>query len=95
MSPFLNITSLCLGLISWIIPILCLRQKPHSISVSGASFLCCALALLLQLAEVKHRVTIGDLSAVMDTINAVVFAGAVMVGVCVLLNLAAFLKSRI
>ena len=94
MSAFLNIGSLALGLLSWLIPVLSLKRKPGRISVPGASFLCCALALLLQLAEVMHRVTIGDLTAVMDTISAVVLAGAVMLGVCGLANLLIFLRDR-
>lgn len=94
MSSFFNLASLCLGLISWVVPFLHLKRKTYSAGISGISYLCCALALLLQLTEVRHRASIGDLAAVMDTINAVVFAGAVMVGVCALLNLAAILKSR-
>lgn len=93
MSGFFNLTSLLLGLISWIIPLLSMMRKKTSIFSCGGSFLCCALALLLQLLEVNNRVNLGDLAAVMDTIGAVVLAGAVMLTVSAGLNLLSYVRS--
>lgn len=92
MSAFLNITSLILGLIAWVIPfaLLCRRQRavPAATLASGTA---CAAALLLQLGEIAHRVAISDYSAIADTIGAIVFAAAVLVAVTIVLNLAAIL----
>lgn len=94
MSAFFNISSLFLGLISWVIPVFALLQKKNPSGAAGISFLCCTLALLLQLMEIRNRVIFGDLTAVMDTISAVVTAGAVMIAVCTALNLLGFLRNR-
>lgn len=95
MSAILNISSICLGLLSWFVPVLSLKYRSRRIRFSAVSFLCCALAMLLQLAEVNHRVGIGDLAAVMDTIHAVTFAGGAMLAICVIVNLVVhFLHSK-
>lgn len=94
MSAFLNIFSLCLGLLSWITPIFSLKHKQNRIYFSVISLSCCALALLLQLTEVGHRVNAGDLAAVMDTIHAITLAGTVMLAVCVTANLAVLLRRK-
>ncbi|MBQ8397328.1 MAG: hypothetical protein IJX53_03895 [Clostridia bacterium] len=95
MSAFLNITSLILGLIAWVIPfaLLCRRQRaaPAAALASGTA---CACAMLLQLSEIGHRVAINDYAAIADTIGAVVLAAAVLVAVTVALNAAAFLIRR-
>lgn len=94
MSAFFNLASLFLGLVSWIIPLLSVMRKKNCFLSGCGSFLCCAIALLLQLMEVNNRVNLGDLAAVMDTIGAVVPAGAVMLTVSVGLNLLSYVRSR-
>lgn len=92
MSAFLNITSLILGLIAWVIPLalFCRRHQatPAAVLASGTA---CAAALLLQLGEIAHRVAIHDCSAIIDTIGAVLLAAAVLVAVTAALNLASLL----
>lgn len=92
MSAFLNITSLILGLIAWVIPfpLLCRRQRaaPAATLASGTA---CAAALLLQLGEIAHRVAIHDYPAIIDTIGAVVLAAVILVTVTAALNLALLL----
>lgn len=88
----MNIASLVLGLISWIIPIIAIARCKRV--PLGPGMTCCAAALLLQLMEAKRRVNLSDWSALMDTIDAVVFAALVMLGICLVLHAAAFLRSR-
>lgn len=94
MSAFFNISSLCLGFLSWFLPLLSMKTKKIPIHPSGISFLCCALALLLQLAEVNHRIGIGDAAAVADTIHAVTLAAAAMLVICAAINLVVFLRHK-
>ena len=96
MTAFYNIGSLVLGLAAWIFALLAIKNrqnKPaHFLSVS--SFSACALSLLFQIFEVGNRVSKGDLSAVMDTIRAVMIAAALLVLVTVILNLFALTKAK-
>ena len=94
MSAFFNISSLFLGFLSLFLPLLSMSSKKLPIHPSGISFFCCALALLMQLAEVNHRVAIGDLAAVIDTICAVTLAGAGMIVICAIINLVVFLRCK-
>lgn len=94
MSAAFNLSSLVLGLIAWTVPLLCILRKIELPFAASTSFFCCALALLLQIMEIKHRVNISDLSAVADTISAVALSGAVMLCVSLLLNLTAWLRKN-
>ena len=83
--------SIVLGVFAWLMGIWAIRKyKPWKMTFS---YLFCALALLLQLFEVKNRALGGDFAAIEDTIRAVVFAGIVMLSITVILNLAAKVKS--
>lgn len=85
-----NLLSLALGLAAILFAI-------HSIRVHFCpaccilSFTCCCGALTSQLLEVRHLVDIGDWSALMDTMDAVIFAAAVLFALTVFLNLLALL----
>lgn len=88
-----NVLSLALG-------ILTLGFSIHSIRVRFCptccilSFTCCCGALLGQLLEVRRRVEISDWSALMDTMDAVIFAAVVLFVLTVLLNLLALLIKK-
>lgn len=87
MSVFFNVSSLILGFLSIFLPILIPKSRSNRLSIPGISFLCCALSLLLQLAEIQHRIKIGDVAAVMDTGCAVTLAGTILLVSCVIVNL--------
>jgi hypothetical protein len=90
MVGLLNIGSLLLGLIAWVLPIVSLTQNKNRkwvvfpiISISA-----CAISLLFQLIYNYHLVKIEDWSALMDTTGAVVFAAVVLLTGTVVLNVA-------
>lgn len=96
MSAFLNVGSFILGLLSWAIPVVAMRQKRWAHNDAGfclVSFAACALALIMQIFEMSHRAHIGDWSAILDTIDAVGFAAVTLAAVAIFLNALA-LKRR-
>ncbi|WMI80502.1 hypothetical protein [Anaerotignum sp. MB30-C6] len=89
MSAFLNLGSLVLGVVSWIIPIVAVKQygKRHKVTYfSVYSFTACTMALVFQLFEIRHRVNTGDFSAIMDTIGAITVVSVILIMVTVVLN---------
>ena len=86
-----NLLSLLLGLASWGLGGAAILL-PKSRWLSGVSLLCCAVSLLLQLAQVHRLVQIGDWSALMDIMDAVLMAALMLTAVTAALNLAACLK---
>lgn len=97
MSGFFNLGSLVLGVVSWLIPILavcrCYKGRKQK-SFSIYSFTSCAVALVFQLFEIRHRVNIEDFSAIMDTVGAVCVVAVILVTVTVALNTAAYLCNK-
>ncbi len=93
---FFNIGSLLLGLSALVMAgfAVGVRSQKRSLRLMAGSFCLCAFSLLLQLAEIAHRVRIGDLSAVMDTIGGILFAGAALFMLTVILNTAAMVRQR-
>lgn len=89
-----NIGSLILGLIAWIIPLLAIGKKYRFALCCIGSLSCCLVSLLLQLLEIKRRVDLGDWSALMDTINAVILAAVVMLVVTLISNAIALFSHR-
>lgn len=92
---FCNIGSIVVGLAAWLVPVIGVnvnKGKSHDFSV--ASFSCCAMALVLQLVEIRHRVMIGDLSAVMDTISAILMAAVVLVVITMFINILVLRSAR-
>ncbi|MDY7043280.1 MULTISPECIES: hypothetical protein [unclassified Virgibacillus] len=88
---WLNIGSLILGLVAWIIPIVSLLGNKNQnnkkwVTLSIISFSACAIAICLQIFYNLHLVKIEDWAALMDTIGAVAFLSAVLVVVTILLN---------
>ena len=92
----LNIGSLALGTLSWILAALALTASnganAHRNTIFSFGF--CTSSLALQLCEIGRRVRLGDFAAVEDTIRAVLSASLVLVAVTFLLNLIALVRSR-
>ena len=87
MTTFLMLSSLALGLLSWVLALISMRKRrfgPLNLFSGGA----CSLSLLLQLVEIRvlSHDTQPDFSAITDSIHAVVVAGAVLVVVALVLN---------
>ncbi|MBQ8236549.1 MAG: hypothetical protein IJZ39_00130 [Oscillospiraceae bacterium] len=91
-SMFHSLASIILGLTAWALPLICLAVPRRREIFCCTSLTACVLSLYFQLREVMYRVDIGDLSAVMDTINAVVLCATVLIAVTLALNAAALLR---
>ncbi|MCH7321590.1 hypothetical protein LZ480_06750 [Solibacillus sp. MA9] len=88
---WLNIGSLLLGLIAWILPVIYLmRNKKHEHKnwgvLSVISVSACAMAISFQIFYNYHLVIIKDWTALMDTTRAVVIATAVLLVFTFILN---------
>ncbi|WP_223702574.1 hypothetical protein [Sutcliffiella deserti] len=91
MVGWLNIGSLVLGLIAWILPVINLLQyKKHEHRNWGVlsimSISACSISLYFQMVYNNYLVKIEDWSALMDTSGGVVFAATVLLVVTLLLN---------
>ena len=82
-----------MGLAAWITGACAIgasKRKPYLLS--AISFSACLTALFLQLLEIKHRIQINDLTAVMDTMEFVACSSLILILVTILLNLIAFVS---
>ncbi|MFD1737141.1 hypothetical protein ACFSCX_11315 [Bacillus salitolerans] len=91
MSGLLNLGSLALGLIAWILPVVNLlhdKKQDHRYwgTLSIISMSACAMSLCFQIFYNYHLVKIEDWSALMDTTGAVAFVAAILLIVTILLN---------
>lgn len=91
MFGLLNLGSLVLGLIAWILPVVNLmgykKHDPRSwVTLSIMSISACAISLCFQIFYNYHLVKIEDWSALMDTTGAVAFVAAVLLIVTIILN---------
>ena len=91
MIGWLNIGSLLLGIIAWILPVIYLMgNKKHEHSnwgiLAGLSISACAISISFQMFYNYHLVKIEDWTALMDTTRAVVIATAVLLIFTLLLN---------
>lgn len=91
-----NIASLVLGICAWIFAFLAIitSKAVTAHRNTALSFSSCVLALVFQLLEINRRVSIGDYSAIEDTIEAVVTETVVLSVVTVVLNVVALVKWR-
>ena len=92
-SGFFNIGSLLLGLAAWITGACAIgasKRKPYLLS--AISFSACLTALFLQLLEIRRRIQINDLTAIMDTVEFVACSSLILILVTILLNLIAFVS---
>ncbi|MEA4925973.1 MAG: hypothetical protein VB084_11750 [Syntrophomonadaceae bacterium] len=88
---WLNLGSLVLGLIAWILPVVNLMRRNKTdrqtrVAFSVASVSACAISLCMQIFYTAHLVKIEDWSALMDTSQAVALVSALLLGVTMLLN---------
>lgn len=91
MIGLLNLGSLVLGLIAWILPVVNLmRYKKHDyrswVTLSIMSIGACAISLCFQIFYNYHLVKIADWSALMDITDNVAFVAAVLLIVTIILN---------
>lgn len=100
LSMIYNIGSIILGLAAWMFGYWAIRRTIIRKDIK-ASYVClivsfgmCIFSLLLQLMEVENRVDMEDLSAIYDTINAVIFAAKVLITVTFGLNIYAWFRAR-
>lgn len=96
---WLNIGSLVLGIIAWVLPVVnLLRDKKQEnkkwVVLSFISISACAISVCFQIFYTYHLVKIEDWSALMDTIGAVAFASAVLIIVTIFLNALIFTLNR-
>jgi hypothetical protein len=96
---WLNIGSLVLGLVAWILPVVNLQQDKKQENMkrfvlSFVSISACAISICFQIFYNYHLVKIEDWPALMDTIGAVAFASAVLIIVTILLNALTFILHR-
>lgn len=93
-SAFLNIGTVLLGLLSCLFAVKALGCYHELRRWSLLSLSCCAGALLFQVLEMAHRASLGDMSAILDTIAAVAAGGVILVLVTLVLNILAYRKAR-
>lgn len=100
LSMIYNLGSICLGLAAWMFGYWAIRRTilrkdiKASYTCSMISFGMCIFSLLFQLMEVGNRVDIEDLSAIYDTIHAVIIAAVVLITVTFGLNVCAWIRVR-
>lgn len=99
MMGLLNLGSLVLGLIAWVLPIIHLERRKRDNQNKGLtllfmSFSACAISLCFQIFYQYHLVQIEDWSAIMDTMGGVALASGVLLIVTIVLNaMTLFVKS--
>lgn len=89
---WLNVGSLILGLIAWILPIINInnykkRDKKNRTYLSILSMSACIISLWFQIIYNYHLVEIGDWSALMDTTGALVRVSGILVIITIILNI--------
>ncbi|MFL8938270.1 hypothetical protein ACKA06_15880 [Rossellomorea oryzaecorticis] len=99
MFVWLNLGSLVLGLIAWVLPLITLvadkkENTPHRGMLSIISFSACGVSLCFQILYIYHKVTVEDWSALLDTMYAVASASVLLLAVTILLNLLSFIVQR-
>jgi len=100
MYGYLNVGSLVLGLIAWILPIVRIGFLKKSSDSSGEvlsffSISACAISLCFQIFYTNHLVDISDWSALQDTMYAVSDAAGVLLVVTIILNAIVLIIERI
>jgi len=91
-SALLSLGSLLLGLTAWVVPIISIKRfEKYGIKKCCksiiVSFAACVTSLCLQFFEINHRVKIGDLSAIMDTIGTLKWVAVILAVITLMLNM--------
>lgn len=85
-----NVGSLFLGLVALILPsagiLLSKRTKLNSGVLSAVSMAACAIAIYLQMVYHQHLINIDDMSALLDTHQAVTMIAGGLLAVTLVLN---------
>ena len=93
MNMICNLSSLALGLLALVIPLIGVLRRKYAGGWAAVSFLFSNLALALQLVEAA-RLNRVDISALLDTISAAAFLAVALTAAVVILNLAALLRRK-
>ena len=90
MIGWLNVGSLVLGLIAWILPVINIsRYKKRSsswIELSIISLSACSISLFFQICSFNERVKAEDWTALMDTISVIASVPAILLIGTIILN---------
>ena len=94
---WLNVGSLVLGLIAWILPVVALllnneQEQRKWVALSFVSLSACAISICMQILYTRHLVQIEDWSALLDTMGAVAFAATVLLIVTLFLNVITLIR---
>lgn len=92
MIGLLNLGSLILGLIAWIIPIISLirikkANNENYIALSAISLSSCAISLSLQIINISQMKKMEDWAALMDTTDALAVLSIVLITGTIILNI--------
>ena len=90
MIGWLNIASLILGLIAWILPTINLlkHESPSRswMTLTFLSFSACSISLVFQIFSISEWVKVNDWTALMDTIGAIMTASSILIIGTIVLN---------
>lgn len=93
---YLNVMSFGMGLLAWGLPLGNLfMRRPKKNLLNALSFTACAIALYGQILYTNHLIRIDDVSALLDTNDAVVFASRILIIGTIGLNVLPFIKDRL
>jgi glucose uptake protein GlcU len=95
---WLNVGSLVLGLIAWILPVVALMQsnkqeRRNWVVLCVLSLSACAISLCLQIFYTHYLMT-ADWTALLDTMGAVAYAAGVLLIFTILLNVSTLIVYR-
>ena len=96
----LNLVSLVLGIISWLLPISMLDKNDNKninkqYILSMISLSCCIVSLFMQTIYNNYLVNIYDWSALLDTTPSLVIVEAILIFVTIILNILCIMKLSI
>ena len=90
-ASWLNLGSLVLGLVAWILPVVNLVKRNNAdhrnlVVFSILSVIACAISLCMQIFYTNHLVKLEDWAALMDTSSAVALIATILLVVTIMLN---------
>lgn len=90
MIAWLNLGSLVLGVVAWILPVINIarynKRSSNWITLSIASISACSVSLFLQICSFYVRVKAEDWSALLDTVSVIAFVPGILLIGTILLN---------
>lgn len=94
MMAFLNVSSIVLGLIAWGLPIYSLMVRKNWVMLSILSLSSCATALCFQIMSINEWVNVSDWTALLDTMNTLVFISIFLLITTIILNVLTWIIYR-